>query len=175
MSQTSSTSHSDRTMDASAGGSRPRRATPWRARCASALVFACASASLAPLTGCQGGGLDGVFNKAAIDLLAPALKDAANSYVGNLSALTSSLGSLNSYSDAIKFLEKLEPQVKQLTNAYNTLTSASPQDRKLLLEAFGPKFDSTNTGFLNQVGVAKGKSGWGQLLGPALEQIKLFK
>ena len=110
-----------------------------------------------------------------MDMLAPALRDAANSYLTNLGALTSSLQNIQGFQDAMKMVEKIEPAVKQLSSSYQTLAATSGQDRTNLIEAFGPKFNSANGGFTEQLSRIKGNSAWGQMLGPALERVKLFR
>ncbi len=141
-------------------------------------VAACvggASLAAAPMSGCQSGGaLSGLMGKSAMDLLAPALKEAANSYVSSISSLTGELANIRGFQDVLAFVEKAEPLVKQASSSYNTLASTTGADRSNLLSAFGPKFDSANSGFASQVNRVKGNSTWGQFAGPVIDKVKLF-
>ncbi len=139
-----------------------------------ALTLAAFNCTLAPLSGCQSmGGLMG--SKTAMELLAPALKDAANSYLSNVSQLTSALKNVNGYQDALKLIQQAEPMVKQASSGYKTLAATSGQDRANLLSAFAPQFKSTNSGFTSQIDKVKGNSSWGQLVSPVMDQVKLFQ
>ena len=133
-------------------------------------LFAC----VAPMPGCQNGSLSGLLGKDAMAMLAPYLKDAANSYLTNINSLVSSLSKVQSLSDAVALAPKIEPAAKDASKAYDVMASATPEERKLLWEAFGPKIDSANSGFLGQAGRVKGNSLWGQAVGAALDQVKLY-
>ena len=139
-----------------------------------ALTLGLATFTVAPLSGCQSmGGLIG--SKTAMELLAPALKDAANSYLSNVSQLTSALKNVNGYQDALKLVQQAEPMVKQASSAYQTLAATSGEDRANLISAFGPQFKSTNSGFTSQIDKVKGNSIWGQLVSPLADRVKLFQ
>jgi hypothetical protein len=141
-----------------------------------ALTLGVATFTVAPLSGCQNGGLGGLMgSKSAMELLSPALKDAANSYIGNVGQLTSALQGVNGYQDALNLIQKIEPMVKQASSAYQTLSATSGEDRSNLLSAFGSQFKSTNSGFTSQLDRVKGNSSWGQLVTPALNSVKLFQ
>lgn len=133
-------------------------------------LFAC----VAPMSGCQSGGMSGLFGKDAMALLSPYLKDAANSYLTNINSLVDSLGKVQSLSDAVAIAPKVEPAAKDAKKAYDVMAAASPEERKLLWDAFGPKFESSNSGFTSQLSRVKGDSLWGQAVGSALEQVKLY-
>lgn len=134
------------------------------------------AAMLSPLPGCQSGGLGGLMGSpAAMQLLSPLVKDAANSYLGNLTSLTSSLGNLKDLQGVMDFVKKAEPTVKQLSSSYQTLSGTSGDERANLIKAFGPKLESANSGFLNQSSAAKSNGMWGQMLSPVLDKVKLFQ
>jgi hypothetical protein len=141
---------------------------------AASLTLILSGACIAQLSGCQSmGNLMG--SKTAMELLAPALKDAANSYLSNISQLTSSLKNVKGYQDALKLIQDAEPMVKQASSAYQTLAATSGEDRANLISAFGPQFKSTNSGFTSQIDKLKGNSSWGQLVTPLTDRVKLFQ
>ncbi|MCU0689136.1 MAG: hypothetical protein MUE97_05285, partial [Phycisphaerales bacterium] len=111
----------------------------------------------------------------AMSLLSPLVKDAANSYVGGLGSLTSMLSGVKGWQDALKLVEKIQPTINQVGEAYSTLASTSGADRANLLKAFGPKINSANSSFLGQSSRIQNDSLMGKALGTALEQVKLFK
>lgn len=131
---------------------------------------------LSPVAGCQGNGLGGLMgSSSAMELLSPLVKDAANSYVSNLTSLTSSLANLKDLQGVMDFVKRVEPTVKQLSSSYQTLAGTTGEERSNLMKAFGPKFESANSGFLGQSDRVKSNGMWGQALAPALEKIKLFQ
>jgi len=146
-------------------------------RLAMATAWAIVSATaLGPVAGCQSGGLGGMMgSKSAIDLLTPMVKDAANSYLSNLTSLTSSLGSLKDYQGMLDFVKKAQPMVEQLSSSYRTLSETTGEERSNLMTAFGSKFNSANSEFLNQASAAKGNGMWAQALAPVLDNVKLFQ
>ncbi len=149
---------------------------PSRLARAALLTLGLATFTVAPLSGCQSmGGLGGLGSKTAMELLAPALKDAANSYLSNVSQLTGALKNVNGYQDSLKLVQQAEPMVKQASSAYQTLAATSGEDRANLISAFGPQLKSTNSGFTSQIEKVKGNSMWGQLVSPLAERVKLFQ
>jgi hypothetical protein len=141
----------------------------------SALILT-AIITISPLSGCQSGGLAGLMgNKTAMDLLSPLVKDAANSYVSNLTSLTSSLGNLKDLQGVMDFVKKAEPTVKQLSSDYQTLSATTGEERSNLLSAFGPKLNSANSGFLGKSNSIKSNGMWGQIASPVLDKVKLFQ
>lgn len=130
----------------------------------------------AGMAGCQGGGgLGGMFEKSAMEMLTPALKNAANSYIGSLGSLADAMKSVKGYQDAIGLVEKVQPMIKQASSAYQTLSATSGADRANLIKAFGPEFKSANSGFTSQLDALKGNSSWGQLVSTGLERVKMFE
>ncbi|MBY0263292.1 MAG: hypothetical protein K2Q20_13170 [Phycisphaerales bacterium] len=128
------------------------------------------------LGGCESGGLGGMLGgSSALEALSPAIKDAANSYLGNLTSLTDAMKNIRGYQDAINFAQKAEPMVSQLSSSYQTLSATGGTDRSNLLAAFGPKFDKANSGFTSQLGQLKGSSTAGSIAGPVLDRVRLFK
>ena len=125
--------------------------------------------------GCQSGGLGGLrSSKSAMEMLSPMVKDAANSYVGNLTSLTSSLGNLKDLQGVMDFVKKAEPMVKELSSSYKTLAATTGEERSNLMTAFGPKFNTANSGFLDKSNELKGGS-WSRVLTPVLDKVSLFK
>jgi hypothetical protein len=138
-------------------------------------VIALGTAAL-PIAGCKGGGLGGLMSSpTAMDLLAPAIKDAANAYVGNLTSLANSLGKLNSLQGVVDFVNKAQPVVKQVRSSYDTLAATSGVERANLVKAFGPKIDQANAGFLSQSQRVSGDPLWSKALEPVLSNVKLFR
>ncbi len=133
------------------------------------------AATICSMTGCQSGGLSGLMNRSAMDMLTPMVKDAANSYISNLTSLTSSLGNLKDLQGVMDFVKKAEPIAKDLSSSYQTLSNTTGDERSNLIKAFGSKFDSANTGFLNQSSSVKSNGMWGQIASPVLDKVKLFK
>lgn len=128
------------------------------------------------MTGCESTQIGSILNsKTAMDLLSPLVKDAANSYIANLKNLTNMLGGLDNLSAVMDFLNMIEPTINDLKSAYNTLASTSPEERKWLWEAFGPKLNNANKGFLNQSEDLTNNSSWSRLLNPVLDKVELFQ
>lgn len=146
-------------------------------RVAAATACALVSAGvLGPVAGCQSGGLGGILgSKSAMDMLSPMVKDAANSYLGNLASLTSSLGNLKDLQGVLDFVQKAQPMVEQLSSSYQTLSGTTGEERSNLMTAFGSKFKSANSDFLSQSSAAKSNGMWAQALSPVLDRIKLFQ
>lgn len=140
----------------------------------SAVVCGVSLAACLPLAGCQNSSLQGMFGQSAMDLLSPFLKDAASSYINNLKSVATQLAGVRSLTDAVAVAPKIEPAAKDVRTAYNTLSAATPQERKLLWEAFGPKLDSANSDFVSQAARIEGESLWGRVLSAGLDQVKLF-
>ena len=131
---------------------------------------------LSPIAGCQSVGLgDAMSSRSAMEMLSPMLKDAANSYVSNLTSLTSSLGNLNDLQGVLDFVKKVEPMVKELSSSYQALSSTTGEERSNLMKAFGPKLDSANTGFLDQSNAVMSDGAWAKVLSPVLDKVKLFQ
>ncbi len=118
---------------------------------------------------------DLLTSSSAMDLLSPLVNDAANSYIANLNNLTSMLGNLDSISAVIDFLKLVEPTINDLQSAYSTLASTSPEERKWLWEAFGPKLNNANSGFLDQSKAITSNSSYDALLKPLLNEVDLFR
>ena len=143
-------------------------------------ITACISAGIiAPatsMTSCSTAPVrDLLTSSSAMDLLSPLVKDAANSYIANLNNLTSMLGNLDSISAVIDFLKLVEPTINDLQSAYSTLASTSPEERKWLWEAFGPKLNNANSGFLDQSKAITSNSSYDALLKPLLNEVDLFQ
>lgn len=142
----------------------------------SAALLLISAAAFSPLSGCQSGGLSGLMNQSAMELLTPMVKDAANSYVNNLTSLTGSLANLKDLNGVMEFVKKAEPMVKELSSSYNTLSNTTGEERSNLMKAFGPKINTANSNFLDQSKTAKSTSGmWAPALSPVLDKIKIFK
>ncbi len=128
------------------------------------------------MTGCQSGGLGGLMGgSSAMEALSPAIKDAANSYLGNLTSLTDAMKNIRGYQDALGFAQKAEPMLSKLSSSYQTLAGTSGTDRSNLLSAFGPKLNTANSGFTSQLGQLKANSTVGSIAGPVLDRVQLFK
>ena len=145
-----------------------------RARALSVCCGVALLGGVAPMSGCQNGSLSGLLGKDAMAMLSPYLKDAANSYLTNINSLVDSLSKVQGLSDAVAIAPKVEPAAKDAKKAYDVMAAATPEERELLWEAFGPKIDSANSGFTSQLGRVKGNSLWGQAMGSALDQVKLY-
>jgi len=137
------------------------------------------TAILAPMpvmSGCESTQIrDLLSSPTAMDLLSPLVKDAANNYIANLTSLTGMLGEINSLQGVLAFIDQIEPTIDQLKSAYNTLASTTPEERKWLWEAFGPKLNDANSGFLAQSDDLTGNGTWSQLLSPVLDKVELFQ
>ncbi len=141
------------------------------------LAGAClGSLAVAPMSGCESSNLGGLLGSpAAMELLSPLVKQAANTYLNDLALLTESLGELTSLSGVLAFVEKIEPTVRQLSSAYQTLAGTTGDERANLLKAFGPKFESANASFLQASTEATGDGMWNRALSPVLEQVNMFE
>lgn len=129
----------------------------------------------ATLTGCKGGGLSGLLAQPdAMSLLSPLVKSAANDYVAGLSDLTSMFKGVNGWQDALKLVDKIEPAIRQVSGAYDTLATTTGEDRANLLKAFGPRISAANADFLGQGNRIKSDSLMGKALGTAIDRVKLF-
>lgn len=128
------------------------------------------------MTACESSQLGNLLNSpTAMDLLSPLVKDAANSYIANLTDLTSMLSDINSLQGVLSFIENIQPTIDQIRSAYNTLASTTPEERQLLWEAFGPKLRDANSSFLNQSEELTDNSSWSRLLNPVLDRVELFQ
>lgn len=128
------------------------------------------------MTACESSQLGNLLNSpTAMDLLSPLVKDAANSYIANLTDLTSMLSDINSLQGVLSFIENIQPTIDQIRSAYNTLASTTPEERRLLWEAFGPKLRDANSSFLNQSEELTDNSSWSRLLNPVLDRVELFQ
>ncbi len=143
------------------------------------ITSAISIAAIAPLThmtACESSQIRDLLNSpTAMDLLSPILKDAANNYIANLTDLAAMLADINSLQGVIAFIDQIQPTLDQLKTAYQTLENTTPEERKWLWDAFGPKLTDANTAFLNQSQTLTNNTTWSRLLKPALEQIELFK
>lgn len=133
-----------------------------------------ATLAAAPMTGCQGSSLSSMMGQDAMALLSPLMKDAAKSYLTNINDLVSAVEKVSSVQDAVTIAPKIEPAAKDAGKAYKTLSSATPEERKLVWQAFGPDIDAANKRFLTQSSRVKGNALWGQALGSTFDQVKLF-
>lgn len=128
------------------------------------------------MTACESSQLGNLLNTpTAMDLLSPLVKDAANSYIANLTDLTSMLSEINSLQGVLSFIENIQPTIDQIRSAYNTLASTTPEERQWLWEAFGPKLRDANSSFLNQSEDLSDNSSWSRLLNPVLDRVELFQ
>lgn len=143
------------------------------------LKAALCTAILAPMpmmSGCESTQIrDLLSSPTAMDLLSPLVKDAANNYIANLTSLTGMLGEINSLQGVLAFIDQIEPTIDQLKSAYSTLASTTPEERQWLWEAFGPKLNEANSGFLAQSEDLTGNGTWSQLLSPVLNKVELFQ
>jgi hypothetical protein len=128
------------------------------------------------VTGCESSQIRSILgSETAMDLLSPLVKDAANAYIDDLVSLTGLLSNINSLQGVMDFVQMIQPTIEQLTSAYQTLSNTTGEEREWLLEAFGPKFSSTNAGFLDQSKNVTGNWSWNQILSQKLDQIQLFE
>ena len=128
------------------------------------------------MTGCESAQLGSILNSpAAMDLLSPLVKDAANSYIANLTSITDMLSQLDSLQSIMEFIDQIQPTINNVKSAYQTLADTSPEERKWLWEAFGPKLNNANSGFLNQTEALSNNSSWSRLLNPVLDKVELFQ
>lgn len=143
------------------------------------LTAALTTGVIAPATTMSGCGTapirDLLTNTSAMDLLSPLVKDAANSYITNLKSLTNMLGGLDNIQAVLDFVNMIEPTINDLKSAYNTLASTSPEERQWLWEAFGPKLNKANKGFLSQSQDLTDNNSWSRLLNPVLDNVELFQ
>lgn len=143
------------------------------------ITSAISAAVLTPLpimTACESSQIRDLLNSpTAMELLSPLLKDAANNYIANLTDLTAMLADSNSLQGVIAFIDQIQPTIDQLKSAYQTLASTTPEERKWLWEAFGPKLTDANTGFLNQSDALADNNTWSRLLKPVLDNVELFR
>lgn len=135
-----------------------------------------AIAPLTSMTACESSQIRDLLNSpTAMDLLSPLIKDAANNYIANLTDLAAMLADINSIQGVIAFIDEIQPTIDQLTSAYQTLASTTPEERKWLWEAFGPKLTDANTAFLTQSEALTNNGTWSRLLKPVLDNVELFQ
>ncbi len=151
----------------------PRRLTHTAA--ISIAIIAPVSA-VSTMSGCESTQIRDFLNSpTAMDLLSPLIKDAANNYIADLTNLAAMLAEINSLQGVLAFIDQIQPTIKQLNTAYQTLASTTPEERQWLWEAFGPKLNSANTAFITQSESLTNNSTWSRLLNPVLDNIELFK
>ena len=109
------------------------RSTLRRASIATAVALISA-AGAAPMTGCESGGFGGMSaSQSAMNMLSPMVKDAANSYLGNLTSLTNSLGNLQDFQGVMDLVKKAEPMAKEIYGSYQTLAGPTGDARPHLM------------------------------------------
>ncbi|MFK7758555.1 MAG: hypothetical protein AB8C13_01265 [Phycisphaerales bacterium] len=140
------------------------------------LLYAGLMTPVVSMNGCESSQLRNILNSpTAMELLSPLVKDAANSYIANLNSLTGMLGSLDSLSAVMEFIQRIEPTINDLKAAYSTLSSTSSEERAWLWEAFGPKLNNANSSFLNQSDALTSETSFGGLLTPVFDKIDLLQ
>lgn len=142
------------------------------------ITTAISAAVLTPLptmTACESSQIRDLLNSpTAMELLSPLVKDAANSYIANLTDLAAMLGDINSLQGVIAFIDQIQPTIDQLKSAYQTLENTTPEERRWLWEAFGPKLSDANAAFINQSEALADNNTWSRLLKPVLDKVELF-
>tara|TARA_R110002073_G_scaffold275332_1_gene438868 strand:- start:35419 stop:35883 length:465 start_codon:yes stop_codon:yes gene_type:complete len=134
------------------------------------------SGVLAPMGGCENSPLRGILqSRTAMDLLSPLVKDAANAYISDLMALSQRLDNLDSLQGVMEFVSEIQPTIDTLNTAYKTLANTTGDERRWLLEAFGPKIDSVNSAFISGSDGVTENWAWNKVLEKALDQVQLFE
>ncbi len=127
------------------------------------------------MSGCESTQIRDLLNSpTAMDLLSPLIKDAANNYIADLTNLAAMLADIKTLQGALAFIDQIQPTLKQLNTAYQTLASTTSEERQWLWEAFGPKLNTANTAFLNQSESLTNNT-WSRLLTPVIDNVELFK
>lgn len=127
------------------------------------------------MSGCETTQLRNILGtQTAIDLLSPFVRDAANAYISDLTSLTGMLDNIDSLQGVIAFVRNIQPTIDKLTSAYQTLSDTTGDERRWLLEAFGPQIKSVNEQFISQSEELSSVWAWKKALEPALDQIHLF-
>ena len=128
------------------------------------------------MSGCETTQLRSILgSQTAMDLLSPMVKDAAKAYITDLTSLSGLLGNVDSIQGVMNFVSDIQPTIDQLKKAYQTLANTSGDERRWLLEAFGPDIRDANAKFLNISDEATSDWAWKQLLKPVLEKVALFE
>lgn len=126
--------------------------------------------------GCESVPLRGLLqSQTAMNLLSPLVKDAANAYISDLTSLSALLNNLDSLQGVMDFVSEIQPTIDTLSSAYKTLSNTTGDERQWLLEAFGPKIDSANSGFISESDSVTDNWAWNKVLEKALDQIELFE
>lgn len=128
------------------------------------------------MSGCESSPLRGILrSQTAMDLLSPMVKDAANAYISDLMALSQRLENLDSLQGVMEFVSEIQPTIDTLNSAYKTLANTTGDERRWLLEAFGPKIDSVNSEFISGSDGVTENWAWNKVLEKALGQVQLFE
>ncbi|MGV6815195.1 MAG: hypothetical protein ACWA5W_09345 [Phycisphaerales bacterium] len=91
-----------------------------------------------------------------------------------MTSLTGMLDNIDSLQGVIAFVRNIQPTIDKLTSAYQTLSDTTGDERRWLLEAFGPQIKSVNEQFISQSEELSSVWAWKKALEPALDQIHLF-
>jgi len=128
------------------------------------------------MTGCESSQIRSILgSETAMDLLSPLVKNAANTYIKDLTAIAGYLDNIDTLQGVMDFVTMIKPTVEQLTTAYETLSNTTGDERRWLLEAFGPDLQSVNDSFLKQSEDVTSNWTWNRILSQTLEQIQLFE
>ena len=107
--------------------------------------------------------------------LEPAIRQAAEGYIGELSNIASMVSGIKSIPDAVSVAEKAAPLIQRTSGYASTLNSASPGTKDLVRRAFATKLKTSNGQFADALTKLSGQSGVGPFITPALERIPMFK
>ncbi len=145
--------------------------TPQLLTLTAALSMAAISAT--SLTGCAA--LTGAAEDQLIAQLEPAIRQAAEGYIGELSSIATMVSGVKSIPDAVSVADKASPLIQKTIGYSNTLNSAPPETKDLVRRAFSNKLKASNTQFADALTKLSGQSSVGPFIKPALDKIPLFK
>ena len=76
---------------------------------------------------------------------------------------------------AMDLLSEIQPTIDTLNSAYKTLANTTGDERRWLIEAFGPKINSVNSAFISGSDGVTENWAWNKVLEKALDQVQLFE
>ena len=145
--------------------------TPHLLTLTAALSLAVISATT--LSGCAA--LSAAAEDQLIAQLEPAIRQAAEGYMSELSNIATMVSGIKGIPDAVSVADKASPLIRKTIGYSNTLSSAPPETKDLVRRAFATKLKASNTQFADALSKLSGQSSIGPFIKPALEKIPLFK
>jgi|GEM_PF-2821927 len=150
-----------------------RTLRPFRYALPLALGLSAAALTALPLSGCAA--LTAAGEDQLIASLEPAVRQAAEGYVKELSALATQVSSITSMADAVSVADKARPSVQRTMDYAATLNALPPETKDVVRRGFATKLKSSGDKFAAALSKLDSSNTYGPLIKPLVKQIPLFK